>query len=73
MPLIGGVSDDPVVALLQYPTEIRSIVVPIDRCNVCESVQQLGGFILLEDIDGTVHMKVRRKRVIRCIKARNAC
>ena len=73
MPLVGGISDDPLVPLLQYPTEIRSTVVPVDRCNVRESVQQLRGFILLEDIDGTVHMKVRRKRVIRCIKARNAC
>ena len=73
MPLIGGVSNDPVVALLQYPTEIRSTVVPVDRCNVRESVQELGGFVLLEDIDGTVHMKVCGKRGIRGVKAGNAC
>ena len=69
MPLVGGVSDDPVVALLQDPTEVRSVVVPIGRSTAYESVQKLGGSILLEDIDGAVHVKVRRKRVIRCVKA----
>jgi hypothetical protein len=30
VPLVGGISDDPVVASLQYPAEVRSVVVSID-------------------------------------------
>lgn len=73
MPLIGGVGDDPVVALLQNPTEVGSVIVPVDRNTACEGVQKSGGAILPEDIDGTVHMKVRGKRVTRCVEAGNAC
>jgi hypothetical protein len=73
VPQVGGISDDPFVPLLQYPAEIRSVVVSINRSAAGESVQELGGFVLLEDIDGTVHMKVCGKRVIRGVKAGNAC
>ena len=72
MPLIGGVGDNPVVTLLQNPTEVRSVIVPVDRDTACEGVQKFGSAILLEDIDGTVHMKVRGKRVTRCVEAGNA-
>jgi len=30
VPLVGGIGDDPVVPLLQYPAEIRSTVVSVD-------------------------------------------
>lgn len=53
--------------------EIGSIVVSIKRNTVCEIVQQLGAFILLEDIDETVYRKIRRQRVIRGVKVGNAC
>lgn len=61
VPLIGGIGDDPVVRLLQYPAEVRSVVVSIGRNTACVSIQQYGSFVLLEEIDGTVHMKVRGK------------
>ena len=73
MPLVGGIGDDPFVTLLQYPAKVRSIVVSIDRNTACKSVQKLGGATLPEDIYGTVYMKVRGKRVIRCVKAGNEC
>jgi hypothetical protein len=38
VPLIGGIGDDPFVPLLQYPAEVRSVVVSIGRNTGCEAV-----------------------------------
>jgi hypothetical protein len=38
VPLVGGISDDPLVPLLQYPAEVRSVVVSIGRDTGCKAI-----------------------------------
>jgi hypothetical protein len=48
MPVIGSVSDDPVVLLLQDPCEIGPVVVSIYRSISDEAVDQDRGFVILK-------------------------
>jgi len=48
MPVIGSVSNDPVVLLLQDPCEVRPVVVSVHGSVADEAVDQDGGFAILE-------------------------
>jgi hypothetical protein len=73
MPVIGSVSDDPVVLLLQDPREIRPVVVPVYRSISDEAIDQDRGFVVLEREGRIVDVQVLRKRVVCGIEAEGAC
>lgn len=73
VPLIGSVSDDPVVFLLQNPLEIRSVIVPICRCIAHKTVQQNGCFVVLEYKCGVVEVQICRERIVGGIEAGGLC
>lgn len=60
MPVIGSVSDDPVVLLLQNPREVGPVVVSIDRSISDEAVDQDRGFVVLEREGRVVDVQVLR-------------
>jgi hypothetical protein len=73
MPVIGSVSDDPVVLLLQDPCEVGPVVVSVHGSVPDEAVDQDGGFAILECEGRVVDVQVLWEGVVCGVEAGSFC
>jgi hypothetical protein len=73
VPVIGSVSDDPVILLLHDPREVGPVVVSVHGSISDEAVDQDGGFVVLEREGRVFDVQVLWEGVVCGVEAESSC